>query len=72
VHVQVNSFKYAVRPERRRQHALELRGATGAAIEMLTRQVTGRCLSLGLLKMPVSQLTALGRASWHRSLESEA
>jgi hypothetical protein len=34
---EANSMKYAVRPERRRGHALELRAATGAAINILTR-----------------------------------
>ncbi len=39
-------MKYAVRPERRRQHAAELRAATGAAINLLTR--CARCLLVGV------------------------
>lgn len=34
---EVNSFKIAVRPERRRQHAQEMRSATAIAIDILTR-----------------------------------
>eukprot|EP00200_Dunaliella_tertiolecta_P006984 CAMPEP_0202382050 /NCGR_PEP_ID=MMETSP1127-20130417/40683_1 /ASSEMBLY_ACC=CAM_ASM_000462 /TAXON_ID=3047 /ORGANISM="Dunaliella tertiolecta, Strain CCMP1320" /LENGTH=1111 /DNA_ID=CAMNT_0048981157 /DNA_START=70 /DNA_END=3405 /DNA_ORIENTATION=+ len=63
---EVHNFKYAVRPERRRQHAIELTSATAHAIDMLTT-----CLSQPLdARTRAGVLEAFG--GWLRLSEGAA